>query len=110
MATAAQMAGRPTRPATGSSSAPISATAGLGQISHETISMARPMIQKAELRVRITRRTGRMIISSAPIEIMARLIETTSAMTTMMPSSSMQDWMMAVLRVCTALTALPEYR
>ena len=51
-----------------------------------------------------------MIISSAPIEIMARLIETTSAMTTMIPSSSMQDWMMAVLRVYTALTALPEYR
>ena len=62
MATAAQMAGRPTREATGSSKAPMRATAGLGQMSQDTMSMARPMAQKAVLRVRIMRPTGRMSI------------------------------------------------
>ena len=71
MATAAQSAGRPTRDATGSKRAPMSATAGLGQISQDIINMAKPMTQNAVLRVRMMRPTGRINIWSAPTAIMA---------------------------------------
>lgn len=99
IATAAQMAGRPTRPATGRRRAPMSTTAGEGQMSQETMSMHRPIPQNAPKGFRMIFLTGRIMSSSMPTVCMALDRAVTRAMTSMMPNSSPLEAMMALFRI-----------
>jgi len=88
IATAAQIAGSPALRAKGKSRAPTRATAGEGQINQEATSMTAPTMKKATLLERMAFFKGRIISSSAPMVARVRVMETTSAMTTMMPRNS----------------------
>ncbi|MMZ63158.1 hypothetical protein D1872_253960 [compost metagenome] len=88
IATAAPSAGRPTRSATGSSTAPIKATAGEGQKKNEVIIMIRPIPQNATAGVRMKRIKGPSIVSLIPVRIRTRLIATTIEIIMIVPINS----------------------
>jgi hypothetical protein len=89
--TATQMDGRPALRATGSSNAPIRATAGEGQRNHEKISIAAPTIKKAVFLPRTRAMRGRIISSSDPIWAKPFDNVVIRAITMMIPRSSVAE-------------------
>lgn len=93
MAIAAPRAGRPTRRATGSKTAPIRATAGEGQKNQEIIIITIPIVQKASVGVLMILAKGEIIKSLIPVAINTRLIDVMIEMTRIMDRSSEMAYM-----------------
>ncbi|MNI84459.1 hypothetical protein D3C73_1413660 [compost metagenome] len=89
MAMAAPRAGRPTRRAAGSRTAPIRATAGEGQKKREEISIMIPMPQYAIAGVRRNRVSGDTIVSLMPVTPSTRLIATMMEIIMIVPINSL---------------------
>jgi hypothetical protein len=95
MATAAQIAGSPAFSATGSNKAPMSATAGEGQMNQEKINITQPTKKNAGFLVWIICCSGRIIIRSAPTISKDFDIDIISEITIIIPINSPAEDTMA---------------
>jgi hypothetical protein len=92
MAIAIPNAGRPTRSATGTRTAPINATAGDGQKNQEMIIIKIPIVQYASAGVFISLVNGEIMTSFIPVEVRLRLIATIMEITRMVDNNSLMAY------------------